>query len=507
MVNDPYESEHLAPHSVEAEEAVLGGILLDPSTLEETLQHIDANGFFILRNAWVFEAILVLRESGMEIDNLTVVDTLRKQNRLDEIGGSAYITYLINSTVTALHTVTYARIVKQDADLRRLLAVASEIAALTVKEPQLSVAEKYQKAREYLAEAEEATEGRLVDDFIVEGNAALLEVVDALAGDEYAQEIAYRVPFPALWKFGGFAETITAGKVILLQGISGGGKTTIAEAMMDHLLHDGYNVLFWGGEWRPRENAVRRLQRAGGITYGQFSQTMVARSLHRRGIDTTDWNVAEVGMGMIDKTTDLVMGEKGIIATTPGQVDYINAKYSHWSLETTLVKLGRHIEKQRRRGIFYHCLAWDYAQLTKNPMSRGGEFNPEEEKNRVENAIQQLKTFCGQYDMFGLITSQVNKSATRSVKGGNALTEADGQYLRADANNLILSVSPVYAGDKRLPYLRLDINKNSTGRTGHIYLSASGLERLTVDIVNRANKIEVETAISEAKAEAKSFSL
>jgi replicative DNA helicase len=126
--------ERMAPHSIEAEEAVLGSILLNPDALFEVASFLTADDFFIVRNGWVWEAIMRLHERNEEIDNVTVVEELRHQERLDEVGGPAYITYLINHTPSSIYTETYGRIVERAAIRRRMLAAASEIARLAHEE-------------------------------------------------------------------------------------------------------------------------------------------------------------------------------------------------------------------------------------------------------------------------------------------------------------------------------------------------------------------------------------
>jgi len=116
--------DRMAPHSVEAEEAVLGAVLLNPEVLYD-LTYLQANDFFIVRNGWVWETFLKL---GEQIDYMTVAERLRADSRLDEIGGAAYITYLINHTPASIYADAYARIVQRAAIRRRLLNAASEIA-------------------------------------------------------------------------------------------------------------------------------------------------------------------------------------------------------------------------------------------------------------------------------------------------------------------------------------------------------------------------------------------
>ena len=122
------------PHSIEAEEAVLGSILINPDALHEVASFLHADDFYLVRNGWVWEAILSLQERNEQIDYLTVVEELRRMKRLDDVGGPAYITHLINHTPSTIYTETYGRIVERAALRRRMLKAASEIAGLAHKE-------------------------------------------------------------------------------------------------------------------------------------------------------------------------------------------------------------------------------------------------------------------------------------------------------------------------------------------------------------------------------------
>ncbi|MBZ0310570.1 MAG: replicative DNA helicase, partial [Anaerolineae bacterium] len=86
-------SSQMAPHSQEAEEAVLGSVLINPDAFYEVAAFLVADDFFLLRNSWVWEAMMRLHERSEIIEYLTVIEELRSQGRLNDIGGAAYITY------------------------------------------------------------------------------------------------------------------------------------------------------------------------------------------------------------------------------------------------------------------------------------------------------------------------------------------------------------------------------------------------------------------------------
>lgn len=122
------EPSQMAPHSQDAEEAVLGSILINPDAYFEVASFLKPEDFFILRNAWVWEAMSRLHERGEVIEYLTVIEELRNQSRLDHVGGAAYITYLASNVATSIYAEAYGRIVERSSIRRRMLEAAAEIA-------------------------------------------------------------------------------------------------------------------------------------------------------------------------------------------------------------------------------------------------------------------------------------------------------------------------------------------------------------------------------------------
>ena len=121
-------TDTLAPHSVEAEEAVLGSILINPDALLEVLPFLSPVDFFIVRNGWVYEAIVTLHDRRDPLDYLTVTNELELSGRLTEVGGAAYILSLVNKTPSSLNVEGYGRIVERMSLRRRLLDAAGEVA-------------------------------------------------------------------------------------------------------------------------------------------------------------------------------------------------------------------------------------------------------------------------------------------------------------------------------------------------------------------------------------------
>jgi replicative DNA helicase len=124
----------VVPHSREAEEAVLGAILINPEAYYDVAQFLNKDDFYIHRHQWVWEAFTRLHERRTPIDFLTVTEELDQTGHLAEVGGPAYLTALLNNVPTSLHAESYGRLVEETAVRRRMLNAANQIAKLAYQE-------------------------------------------------------------------------------------------------------------------------------------------------------------------------------------------------------------------------------------------------------------------------------------------------------------------------------------------------------------------------------------
>src|SRR5512137_2339638 len=109
----PTPAPQMVPHSREAEEAVLGAVLINPETYFEVSQFLRPDDFYIQRHRWLWESFMSLHERRAPIYFLTVVEELYQNGLLNDIGGYAYISTLINNILSSLHAEAYGHIVEQ----------------------------------------------------------------------------------------------------------------------------------------------------------------------------------------------------------------------------------------------------------------------------------------------------------------------------------------------------------------------------------------------------------
>jgi len=120
-------SGRVPPHSLEAERAVLGALLLDRESLPRAIEVLRGSDFYKEGHRLMFGAMLVLFERSEPVDLLTLAEELRRQGTLDEVGGAAALAALVEEAATAAHVISYAGIVREKALLRDLIRTATEI--------------------------------------------------------------------------------------------------------------------------------------------------------------------------------------------------------------------------------------------------------------------------------------------------------------------------------------------------------------------------------------------
>jgi replicative DNA helicase len=122
--------ERLPPHNIEAEEAVLGSVLLDREVIGKVSGFLDARDFYRERNGQIYQAMFDLYERHEPVDYLTLIDELDRTQRLEQTGGATYVAGLLGVVPTPIHAEHYAKIVADNAFMRRLISAGGKIATI-----------------------------------------------------------------------------------------------------------------------------------------------------------------------------------------------------------------------------------------------------------------------------------------------------------------------------------------------------------------------------------------
>ncbi len=123
-------AERLPPHNLEAEQSLLGSLLLDRDAIIRVAAFLKPDDFYLPANGTVFRAIFDLYNRREPTDFVTLSDELGRREQLEQVGGIAYLSALLNSVPTAVHVEYYGRIVERTATLRRLIDAGSAIVGI-----------------------------------------------------------------------------------------------------------------------------------------------------------------------------------------------------------------------------------------------------------------------------------------------------------------------------------------------------------------------------------------
>ncbi|HAJ69713.1 MAG TPA: replicative DNA helicase [Alkalibacterium sp.] len=119
----------LPPQNIEAEQSVLGSILLDPEAIILAMEFVETNDFYRRAHQLIFQSMNELNEKNEAIDVITIANNLEARNQLEDVGGTPYLTELATTVPTATNVGYYAKIVEERAILRNLIQTATEIAS------------------------------------------------------------------------------------------------------------------------------------------------------------------------------------------------------------------------------------------------------------------------------------------------------------------------------------------------------------------------------------------
>ncbi len=130
----PFTVSRMPPQNIEAEISLLGSALLDGSALDRVVDILKAEDFYKKEHQMIFEAILDLFAKQKPVDILSLSNALKEKGQFEEIGGSTFLTSLVNSVPTASNAAYYAEIIRKKKILRDLISVSGEISQMGYQE-------------------------------------------------------------------------------------------------------------------------------------------------------------------------------------------------------------------------------------------------------------------------------------------------------------------------------------------------------------------------------------
>ncbi len=253
----------IPPHSIEAEQSVLGGLLLDNKSWPLVEERISDEDFYRRSHQLLFCAIRTLLQQGHPADILTVAEHLKLEKTLDEAGGEVYLFELAKNTPSAFNVAAYADIVRERSVLRRLISVSNEIAGDAFHPPSgQSIVELLDAAeRKMFAIAEKSSRGAGPQNI----KSLLTEAVDRIDHLYRSENALVGVP-TGYHDLDEMTSGLQASDLIIIAGRPSMGKTAFSMNIVEHVaVHEKRAVLVFSMEMSGASLALRLMSSLGKI--------------------------------------------------------------------------------------------------------------------------------------------------------------------------------------------------------------------------------------------------
>ena len=253
------------PHSVEAEQAVLGGLLIDPPAWDQVGDMVVADDFYRPDHRLIFTAFAELVTQSRPADVVTTAEQLERQGRLTDAGGLAYLGSLARDTPTAANVRAYAQIVRERSLLRKLIHAGREITSAALASDGRSARDLVDEAeRQVFAIAEQSTGRR---EGAVRVNVLLPALIDRI--DEWhTNPNALRGLATGFTDFDKKTGGLRPGDLVIVAGRPSMGKTTLAMNIAEYAaVHPGTkaSVAIFSMEMPSEQLLTRMLSSIGGV--------------------------------------------------------------------------------------------------------------------------------------------------------------------------------------------------------------------------------------------------
>lgn len=429
------------PNNPDAEANVLSAMLLSNEVVEEALTELLPDDFYRPMNKSLFETMHDMYDRSMPIDSITLIDYLNSENKLQEVGGEAYILELMGQTLSLVNWQHHASIVRRDAMLREIIGATNQINQLAYNAPTdtKEVVERAESMLLSVTDREVKNAYKPLNDFLIEAFNEAKEVCEAGG-------VAAGVPtgYPSLDRM---LMGLREGQLVIIGARPAVGKTSFALNLALNAASEGYTVAFFSLEMSGKEIAQRFI----------CAHAQVSMSNFRTGkISPQEW--ANIGQAAEDLSRlDILIDD------TPGiTVTEIRAK-------------ARRMLHNKEKAI----IILDYLQLVSPPAGRRAESRTVE----VSEMSRALKIMAKELAVPVISLSQLSRAVeSRTGKRPQLSDLRESGSIEQDADIVMFldrSSNEQEAGREDRPpegITRIIVAKNRSGPIGDVdlvFLAAS----------------------------------
>ncbi|MGQ0428793.1 MAG: replicative DNA helicase [Gammaproteobacteria bacterium] len=425
------------PHSVEAEQAVLGGLMLDVNAWDAVADIVTATDFYRRDHRLIFEAIAEVAEKRGACDAVTVSEQLERKGRLEEIGGLAYLGTIARDTPSAANVRAYAEIIRERSILRQLAAAGAEIAASATDSRGRAASELVDEAERRVFEiAERGSRGRF--GFIAIKD-VLPETIDRL-------DLLHQSPGEMRGVPSGFTQLdkkttgLQPGDLVVIAGRPSMGKTTLAVNIAEYAAV-GKNIptAIFSMEMSAEQLTLRLISSLGSVNQSH---------LRTGEFSTEDWA--------------RIQGAMSQLSGAPLYVDESPA------LTPTEVRArARRLKRERGLGL----VVVDYLQLMQVPGTK------ENRATEISEISRSLKALAKELQVPVVALSQLNRAVEQRTDKKPVMSDLRESGAIEQDSDLILLIyrEEVYdSNTARKGLADIIIAKQRNGPVGEVLLTFQG---------------------------------
>lgn len=359
------------PHSIEAEQAVLGGLMLDNNAWERVSDAVSDGDFYRHDHRLIFRAIFTLAERNSPFDVVTLSEQLDKEGHLSQVGGLGYLGELAKNTPSVANIKAYAQIIRERATLRQLIGISNDIA-------DMAYAPQGKSAVEVLDEAErqifQIAEARPKAGGPVGINEILVKTIDRIDELFNTNEGLTGIS-TGFTDLDGMTSGLQPADLVIVAGRPSMGKTTFAMNLVENAVLRTEKVVLVFSLEMPSDSIVMRML----SSLGRIDQTKV-----RSGkLDDDDWPRLTSAVNLLNERK-LFIDDTAGISPTEMRARARRLAREHGEIAMIMV---------------------DYLQLMRIPGSSG-----DNRTNEISEISRSLKALAKEFNCPVIALSQLNRS-------------------------------------------------------------------------------------------------
>jgi replicative DNA helicase len=428
------------PHSIEAEQAVLGGLLLDSQSWDDVADVLRSEDFYRPDHRLVFEAIGQVAGAGKPADAVTVSEHLERIGRLADAGGLSYLGTLVRDTPTAANVRAYAGIVRERSLLRQLLKAGTDIAASVFNNEGETARELVEHAEgRVFAIAEQGVRG--ARDGAVSVQSLMPALIDQI--DEWHNNPGGLRGLPTGFdEFDRKTGGLRPGDLVIVAGRPSMGKTTFAVNMAEFAALQGgvkASVAIFSMEMPSEQLMTRMLSSIGRVSLGHIRSGQISDD---------DWPRITGAAGQLSEA-------RIFIDETPALTP------------TELRARARRVHREHGLGL----VVVDYLQLMQVP------GNSENRATEIAEISRGLKALAKELRVPVIALSQLNRGVEQRVDKKPVMSDLrESGAIEQDADMILLIYrEEVYdKNTTKKGIAEIDLAKHRNGETGTFLLTFQG---------------------------------